>query len=96
MQVGRAKQLLSETGHPIHRIAQLVGFEYPEYFNVFFKREVGLSPGEFRRNTRRGSVCRGPLIGRRRNGGAGKVGSAGEIGRNQVRTEWHSDFHKSL
>jgi LacI family transcriptional regulator len=52
VQLGRAKQLLAETSHAIHRIAQLVGFEYPEYFNVVFKREVGLSPGEYRRRAR--------------------------------------------
>ncbi|MHC5542887.1 substrate-binding domain-containing protein, partial [Singulisphaera rosea] len=52
VQVGRAKQLLAETEHSVHRIAQLVGFEHPEYFNVVFKREVGLSPGEFRRKSR--------------------------------------------
>ncbi len=55
VQVGRARQLLAETEHAIHRIAQLVGFEYPEYFNVVFKREVGISPGEFRRGTRAGA-----------------------------------------
>jgi LacI family transcriptional regulator len=49
VQLGRAKQLLAETEHPIHRIAQLVGFGHPEYFSVVFKREVGLSPGLFRK-----------------------------------------------
>jgi len=48
VQLARAKQLLIETEHPIHRIAQLVGFEHTEYFNVLFKREVGRPPGQFR------------------------------------------------
>ena len=52
VQVARAKQLLIETEHPIHRIAQLVGFEHPEYFNVLFKREVGQPPGLFRQEAR--------------------------------------------
>jgi LacI family transcriptional regulator len=52
VQIGRAKQLLAETEHPIHRISQLVGFEYPEYFSVVFKREVGRPPGQYRRETR--------------------------------------------
>lgn len=55
VQVGRAKELLAETEHAVRRIAQLVGFEHPEYFNVVFKREVGLSPGEFRRRARAGA-----------------------------------------
>ena len=52
VQLARAKQLLVETEHPIHRIAQLVGFEHPEYFNVLFKREVGQPPGQFRQEAR--------------------------------------------
>ncbi len=52
VQIARAKQLLTETEHPIHRIAQLVGFDHPEYFNVLFKREVGLPPGRYRQDAR--------------------------------------------
>jgi LacI family transcriptional regulator len=52
VQIARAKQLLAETEHPIHRVAQLVGFEHTEYFNVVFKREVGQPPGKFRANVR--------------------------------------------
>jgi len=52
VQLARAKQLLTETEHPIHRIAQLVGFEHTEYFNVIFKREVGQPPGRFRAEAR--------------------------------------------
>lgn len=65
VQVGRAKKLLADTGHAVHRIARLVGFEYPEYFNVVFKREVGLSPGEFRRKIRSGEPAedQGPGAG---------------------------------
>ncbi len=54
VQVGRAKQLLAETAHPIHRVAELVGFEHPEYFSVVFKRTVGMSPGAFRTAGRAG------------------------------------------
>jgi LacI family transcriptional regulator len=52
VQIARAKQLLTETEHPIHRIARLVGFDHPEYFNVLFKREVGLPPGRYRQQAR--------------------------------------------
>ena len=54
VQVERARQLLTETEHPIHRIAQLVGFDHPESFNVLFKREVGMPPGQFRQQARPG------------------------------------------
>jgi LacI family transcriptional regulator len=52
VQLARAKQLLIETDHPIHRIAQLVGIEHAEYFNVLFKRLAGQPPGQFRASER--------------------------------------------
>ena len=52
VQLARARQLLAETDHPVHRIAELVGFEHVEYFNVVFKREIGLTPGLYRRQSR--------------------------------------------
>lgn len=52
VRIARAKQLLAETDHPMHRIAELVGIEHPEYFQVIFKREVGMTPGRFRGENR--------------------------------------------
>jgi LacI family transcriptional regulator len=52
VQLARAKQLLAETDHAIQRIAELVGFEHTEYFNVVFKRELGQTPGEYRHQVR--------------------------------------------
>jgi LacI family transcriptional regulator len=52
IQLARAKQLLAATDHPIHRIAELVGYQHIEYFNVAFKREVGQTPGQYRRRAR--------------------------------------------
>jgi LacI family transcriptional regulator len=52
VQLARAKQLLIETDHPLHRIADLVGCEHAEYFCVFFKREVGQTPGQYRRRAK--------------------------------------------
>jgi LacI family transcriptional regulator len=49
VQLARARQLLAETDHPLHRIAELVGIDHPEYFSVLFKRGVGQTPGEYRR-----------------------------------------------
>lgn len=44
-----AKRLLAQTALPIATIAERVGFEEATNFVKFFKREVGYSPGEFRR-----------------------------------------------
>lgn len=52
VRIDRAKQLLAETDHPMHRIAQLVGIEHPEYLNVIFRREVGQTPGQYRQAAR--------------------------------------------
>lgn len=49
MQIKRIKQLLAETELPLHRIAELSGFEHPEYMSVVFKRELGITPGQFRK-----------------------------------------------
>jgi LacI family transcriptional regulator len=51
-QLGRARELLAETDHPIHRIAELVGFKHTEYFHYAFRREYGRTPGRFRREAR--------------------------------------------
>jgi LacI family transcriptional regulator len=63
VQLARARQLLAETDHPIHRIADLVGYQHVEYFNVVFKREIGQTPGQYRRRVRahngRGPRARG-------------------------------------
>jgi len=52
VQLNRAKQLLAETDHATYRIAQLVGYEHTEYFNVTFKRVFGRTPGQFRQEVR--------------------------------------------
>ena len=47
--VKKAKQLLSENEKlNTTEIAYELGFEYPNYFSKFFKKQVGLSPKEFR------------------------------------------------
>ncbi|MFJ8162254.1 AraC family transcriptional regulator [Streptomyces sp. NPDC096136] len=43
-----AKRLLSGTDMTIRRMAHLAGFSDPAYFCRFFRRETGMSPGEFR------------------------------------------------
>jgi LacI family transcriptional regulator len=44
----RIKQLLVETDLTLERIAELAGFEHPEYMSVLFKRETGQTPGRYR------------------------------------------------
>lgn len=47
--VARAKELLSETDYPLDTIAAKSGLSQAAYLNVLFKREVGTTPGEYRR-----------------------------------------------
>jgi LacI family transcriptional regulator len=49
VQLKRVKQLLAETDLRLERIAELAGYEHPEYLSVVFKRETGQTPGEYRR-----------------------------------------------
>ncbi len=51
-QVKRAQQLLVETDLPLDQIAPLVGFKHAEHFSVVFKREVGQTPGVYRKRFR--------------------------------------------
>lgn len=48
VQLSRVRQLLSETDFTLEHIAELSGFEHPEYMNVAFKRMCGLTPGQYR------------------------------------------------
>ncbi len=45
----RIRQLLHETDLPLQQVAELSGFAHTEYLSVFFKREVGETPGRYRR-----------------------------------------------
>lgn len=46
--IEEAKRRLIETSEDISEIAYRLGFEYPAHFSRMFKREVGLSPKEYR------------------------------------------------
>ena len=50
--VSEAKYLLCYTGGSAAAIAAELNFPSPAYFNRFFKRETGLTPGEFRKKNR--------------------------------------------
>jgi len=46
----RVKQLLAETDWPLERIAASAGYDHPEYMMAQFKREIGMTPTEWRRS----------------------------------------------
>ncbi len=52
VQVKRVKELLAQTDLCLAEIAELAGYEHPEYMCVVFKRETGVTPGQFRRQVR--------------------------------------------
>ncbi|MEO0942058.1 MAG: AraC family transcriptional regulator [Cyanobacteria bacterium J06642_12] len=47
--IERAKTLLTASRAPISEVAALVGYQTPSRFSQLFKRQVGITPGEFRR-----------------------------------------------
>ncbi|HEX6963025.1 MAG TPA: XylR family transcriptional regulator [Lacipirellula sp.] len=57
VQVKRCKELLRSTTLSLEKIARLAGFEHPEYMSVVFKRETGITPGQYR--TRNGAALSG-------------------------------------
>jgi LacI family transcriptional regulator len=52
VRLGRAKELLERTDLSVTRIATICGFENLSRFNIFFKRETGAAPSEYRRASR--------------------------------------------
>ena len=51
LRITRAKQLLSDTNHPISMISELCGFNDPERMAVVFKRIEGMAPSIFRKGS---------------------------------------------
>jgi len=49
----RAKPLLAETSMPIPDVAQSAGFGLPEYLAYVFRKDVRMSPRDYRRPTRK-------------------------------------------
>ena len=54
VQLKRVRQLLLETDLPLDRIANLAGYEHAEYMSVVFKRELGITPGAYRKEHQAG------------------------------------------
>ena len=51
VQLRRVKQLLAETDLTLESIANLTGFQHPEYLSVVFKRTTGQTPREYRQES---------------------------------------------
>lgn len=47
------KKRLAKSGDQLSLIADEMGFPYPEYLSVFFKKETGMTPSEYRNETSR-------------------------------------------
>lgn len=48
MKMDHARQMLRQ-GQSVNAVAEATGFDSPNYFSAAFKREVGVTPGEYRR-----------------------------------------------
>lgn len=53
-----AQSLLMNSGHSIGRVSELLGYESPFYFSRQFKAHLGVSPSEFRKDDRNGTVLK--------------------------------------
>jgi len=52
LQIQRIKELLRETDYTLAHIADLVGFEHPEYMCVVFKKCTNMTPNHYRQRNR--------------------------------------------
>jgi LacI family transcriptional regulator len=50
VKLDRVRQLLTQTTQSLEQIAATAGFKHAEYLQVAFKREVGMTPGKYRRS----------------------------------------------
>jgi AraC-like DNA-binding protein len=53
VRIGRAKELLADSTLPVGAVALEIGYDDPGYFSRLFTRRVGLSPSDFRTQSRR-------------------------------------------
>lgn len=47
--LGHAQTLLTDTDDSVVKIAELVGYDNPGYFNLLFKKKFGITPGTYRK-----------------------------------------------
>ena len=48
--INESKALLLHTDWSVNDIAYSLGFDYPTYFNNFFKKATGTNPGSYRKS----------------------------------------------
>lgn len=48
IRIVRAKELLQCSDYNVADISAMCGFNTPQYFNIFFRKTVGMTPGKFR------------------------------------------------
>lgn len=51
VRISNAKNLLDTTSYNVTEIASLIGYDNPLYFSRLFKKQTGLSPSEYRKQT---------------------------------------------
>ena len=52
-----AQSLLERTTYNIKEISEIVGYENPLYFSRVFKKEIGKSPAQYRKERQRRKLC---------------------------------------
>lgn len=46
--IDAAKELVLDPARSVSEVAYMLGFQYPQHFSRFFKKHVGITPGQFR------------------------------------------------
>jgi LacI family transcriptional regulator len=59
VRLGRVCQLLAESDLSLAQVAEKVGFDHPEYMSRLFRKKMGVTPGEFRKQAGPGRL---PLL----------------------------------
>jgi LacI family transcriptional regulator len=52
VQLKQVKQLLVETDYTLDRVAELAGYQHPEYMHAVFKKATTLTPNQYRQRFR--------------------------------------------
>lgn len=60
VRINAVRELLLENNLSLSEISEMLGIEHPEYLSVFFKKETGLTPREYRDQVRGRSFLRIP------------------------------------
>jgi LacI family transcriptional regulator len=60
IQLQRAMDLLANTSLKTLAVAESAGFKHPEYMGAVFRRKLGMTPGEYRKNAQRHAPPRAP------------------------------------